>query len=313
MSKQTANRGKSAIVRFTGRTSADARQVFVCIAVMIVGMGMSSRSLAQTTISLGEAGGFELLDLSSGNSPLVTTSGDSISGNVGLGSGTQFNAATPQTYIGGNVYLASGVTGVPNPAVTIGGSVYRNADLSQAASAASTAYNTAASYSTNNATLQHSGSNYSITGSAAVNAYNFASNPNLSGATITISGSSSQQFVFNFSSGLSMANSTIILAGGVSASNVFFNITGGNVSITGTNFTGVLLDGSKGSIALLNDRISGNVISDGSITMTNTVMAPEPPTIMMSALAGLFVMGSAGVGWLRKRQASVRSAGCALA
>jgi hypothetical protein len=273
---------------------------------LIVGIGVPSVSFAQT-INLGAAGNFELLAVSSGNSPIVTSSADSISGNVGLGPGTQFNAAAPQTYIGGSVYLASGVTGVPNPAVTIGGSVNRNADLSQAISAATLAYNTAKGDTNNTATVQHSGSSYSITGSAAVNAYNFTTNPNISGATITITGSSTQQFVFNFSNGLSMANSTVVLSG-VSASNVFFNITGGSTSITGTSFSGVLLDGSKGSVTLLNDVMHGEVIANGSITMANTVMAPELPTSMMAALAGLFMMGSAGVGWLRKRQARVRSA-----
>jgi hypothetical protein len=311
MSKQTANCRNLATVRSAELVSASPLRVFIRMIAVIVGIGAPSVSFAQT-INLGAAGNFELLAVSSGNSPLVTSSADSISGNVGLGPGTQFNAASPPTYIGGNVYLASGVTGVPNPAVTIAGSVNKNADLSPAISAANTAYNTAKGYTTNTAMVQHSGSSYTITGTATENAYNFTTNPNLSGATITISGSSTQQFVFNFSNGLSLANSTIILQGGVTASNVFFNITGGSASITGTSFQGVLLDGSKGTVTLLNDVIHGEVIANGSITMSNTVMAPELPTITMAGLAGIFVMGSAGVGWLRKRQASVRSAGSPL-
>ncbi len=328
MSKLTANRGNLAIVRFTGIISMGPRRVFVCVAALILGMGMSSRSFAQT-ISLGAAGDFALLDssVSNSSSSMLTTYGDQIWGNVGVGQYTQITANSPVSQVFGNVYLGSGVSGPSGGNVTVSGSVYTSANLSAAIQAAfgPNGASAAASKLATNVTLGHAGTSYAFNENASGHAanttsselvYNFTSNVSIGSsmnpATVYLYGTAGQQFVFNFSSGLTMANTTFVL-NGVSASNIIFNITGGtNSSITGTNLPGTILNSSGKIITLANDSISGSVISDGSVSMSSTVMAPEPPTILMPALAGLFVMGSAGVGWLRKRQASVRSAGSPL-
>ncbi len=295
-----------------------ARGLVANIALAIasaIGLATSSPCFSQT-ISLGQAAQYQAFEASvPGVTPGSFSAGNSSAdGNVAVGAGTSFSASSMT--IGGALYADSN-TLVSTVGTTIAGGVFPGTNLTQAATDATNAANTAAGLAANNSFT----SDYSITGNTGqnaspVNVVNFGQAVILFGNTITINGTASEQFVFNFSQSLSIQDTTVVL-NGVSASNVFFNITGGIASISGSTFSGTLLDeaGSDSSVSLTNDVFQGSVISDAAITLQGTSMvselpitlqdtsiAPELPTIMMAGLAFAFVLGNAGRKLLRRRR-----------
>lgn len=234
----------------------------------------------QTTLSLGQAGDFTVFEAPGSGSISVSTS--TIIGNVGL---DMSNYSSTQNTINGSVYIGSGVSGSTS-GTTVTGSVVTGANLTGAVSAANSAASTAAGLSstvgTTTGTTTESvsgGSNYTFTGGPTMNVVDVSSKLTLSGGTITISGTASEQFVFNISSAVSLSNTSIILKG-VSAGNVFFNILkGGSLSVSGGVFNGNILSlnggtsGTAGSVSLSGVAMEGSVISDGSLTITNSLVS----------------------------------------
>jgi hypothetical protein len=290
----------------------------VGIIALAVGLAASSPCFSQT-ISLGQAAPYSIFEASvAGVTPgSVNLSGTSVIGDVAFGAGTSFS--TLNTTLGGSVYEDSNVT-FSASGTTVAGGVYPGTNLAQAATDAGNASTAAAGTPTAPVAANNSFSNnYTIAGNTGANAslvnvVNFTQPLSLYGTTITINGTPSQQFVFNFSQSLSLLDTTIVL-NDVSASNVFFNITGGSVSISGSTFNGNIVDMAGTSINLYGDNITGSVISDGSVSMTNSSIgpdspagvsessvAPELPTIMMAGLACVFVLGNAGRNLLRRRR-----------
>jgi len=282
---------------------------------LAISLAASSPCFSQT-ISLGQAAQYQAFEASvpgvkPGSLNLGNSSAD---GSVAVGAGTSFSASSMT--IGGALYADSNTT-ISTLNTTIAGGVFPGTNLTQAATDATNAANTAAGLTANNSFT----SDYSITGNTGqnaspVNVVNFGQAVSLYGNTITINGTSSEQFVFNFSQSLLLLDTTVVL-NGVSASNVFFNITGGIASISGSTFSGTILDeaGSNSSVSLTNDVFQGSVISDAAITLQGTSVvselpitiqdgsvAPELPTIMMAGLAFVFVLGNAGRKLLRRRR-----------
>lgn len=287
----------------------------VAIIALAVGLAASSPCFSQTT-NLGQAGQYSVFEVSqAGVTPgSFNVTNSSIDGSVALGAGTSFSALS--TTIGGAVYEDSNVSVSSSGTTVAGGDPVT--DLTAAAIAAANAWTTAAALAANN-----SFSNNSITGNTGpnaspVNVVNFGQGLILSGATLTINGTSSEQFVFNVSQDLILSDTSIVL-NGVSASNVLFNITGGTgiVSIYGGTFSGDILDlAGSSSVSLTGGVMDGSIISDGTITVSNSsivlpsepdvTLAPELPTSMTAGLACLLiVLWHAGRNLLRRRRLSL--------
>lgn len=287
----------------------------VAILALALTFAVSSPCLAQTTLNLGAAGGYSIFEVNPGgnnsNSQTINVTASSVNGSVALGAYTGYTANSVS--IAGSVYEGSNVSG-SSLGLTVGGLTHTNVTaLGTAGTPAASQAATTAAGETSNATIVEKGSNVSISGNASVVGYTFSSNPNLSGSTITISGNSSQQFILNFQNGLTLANTTIVLTGGVNSNNIFFNVTGGNVSITESTVQGTFLDmvsrgGTEPTMTFSNDSLQGSIVTDTNLTISDTsIVAPELPTIMMAGIACLFLLGKAGLDCGRRLAARTAS------
>jgi len=281
----------------------------IAIVALAVALAAPSPCLGQTQLTLGQAATFDLFV--TGPAGSVYTANSVIDGNVGLGANSSYGGSS--TPIGGLVYqdnttnVSYSSTGpVAGGAPVIGSLAQASADALSAASHASTWGTTTNA----NVLSTFSGSgNLQVNGSTAnngLNVVNFANTASIGAngvnTTITINGTSTEQFVFNFAKGVTLTETTIVL-NGVSAQNVFFNIEGGSFSAIGAStINGNILNLSGGPMSIDNDVVNGAVISAGFVDMANSVIAPELPTIMMAGLAGLLVLGSAGLNQLRQRK-----------
>jgi hypothetical protein len=195
------------------------------------------------------------------------------------------------------------------------GNISSNSNLAGAGQTAMNVANTAAGWNAFNANALTvgSGPNYQLTGSTNhsgdnvinINSFTNSAFLNLSNATITLNGTSAEQFVFNFT-GRTTWNNVHVILNGVSVGNVFYNFISGNVGInSGSNLSGTVLNLVNGtSMSIDNSTIQGAVVSDGFVDMANSVIAPELPTIMMPAIACLFLLGKIGFDCRRRLTAS---------
>ena len=319
MNPESAKSKHASVICWSTRIRSRASVRLLVPIVLLLGFALPVRSFAQTTaLNLGAAGQFNIFEVSNPNasSQSISISGSSMDGSVALGANTQYS--TSSTSIGGSVYEDKNVKGT-STTTTVAGGVYTGVSLGSAGATAISQASTAAGENggQSNNSFTQTGSNYAINSTyhgvaLAVSVVDFKSDPNLQNSTITITGNANQQFVFNFSNGLSLTNTTIILSGGVTSNNIFFNITGGNVSISGSTLQGTFLDmvakGSTPSMTLAHDTIHGSIVTDASLTMTSSVIAPELPTITMAAIACLVLLGKAGVDYRRRLVARMASA-----
>jgi hypothetical protein len=297
---------------------------------LVLALAAPSICSAQT-LSLGSAGDFGLFgaynanaDSGMGSSATLIGGPASISSGVGLDVGSSFSGTTSITgalYVNSDPSSSAGPasytgSGTPGGGVFTGGST--NTFLSQASQQAINAATTAASWtgslsanqltvSNNSVTLSsaNSGQNVVTVNSSSSSSANYGL-ANLTNTTLTISGSAGEQVVFNFvgSKLVTWTNVNVVLSGGITASNVFFNFTGGNVGIVGGTINGNILDVVNGTSSMSLDNgvlINGSVVSDGFVDMGNAVITPEMPTIVMASLAGLLIAVPAGISRLRRR------------
>jgi len=317
MSSDHAGQKHSSVIFHQGIIRFVSCRGLVGIVALVLTLAAPSQGYAQ--ISLGAAGGFELFAAS--NSPSLTghiyTSQSMIYSNLALAANATY--AGSSTSIGGSVYLdnsAQLTNGQYAATGPVGGAIIVGS-LAQASADALSAANYAASWGTStpaNVLSTFAGvGNFQVNGLTSnngLNVINFASFASIGGgggtSTININATSSnEQFVFNFANGGTLTQTNVVL-NGVSASNVFFNVTGGSFSAIGeSSINGTVLNMSGGGMSLDNDYITGSVISNGFVDMSGTVLAPELPTIMMAGLAGLLVFGHAGLNRLRSRSRRV--------
>jgi Ice-binding-like len=258
---------------------------FVALAMAFAGPSTCSAQ----TINLGQ-GSYGVFEESNGTAKggTFTLSGaSSILGNVELGSGTSFSDTGASIYTGSKMSPVSGVSTTLH---------------------ATTTTNYASGISVT------SGSSKTITGVAGVNVYNITGSLNVTGAgALTISGPATGIYVFNVSNGVSLSGaSSIIFKGGASAMDVVFNVTGGNVSVTGaSNASGTFVD-QNGTITVSGaSSVTGALVSEGNITVSGAshvtadpfvavAVAPELSTIVTASFAFILVLGSAGIRRLRR-------------
>ncbi len=280
--------------------------VLIALAVAFASPSICS---AQTTLNLGQAGGYQLFV----ENDFVNISNSMISANVGIGANFSFGGSA--TTIQGAVYLDNDPTNYSSPGTVMGGTVTTN--LSQAITDATKAASTAAGLNSTNANVLtltgpsptngvYNG-NYEVVGASTnggENVINFSTLFNMSGGTITIQGTANEQFVFNFSQGFEISNTKVILEG-VSASNVFFNIGGGGgVGLNNSAFSGTILDMSNTAMSIDNDSINGSIVTNGFADISSTSITPELPTFVMGCLACLLLTGKAGFDQLKRRRAT---------
>jgi hypothetical protein len=285
---------------------------FAVLAVVSLVASAPSSTFAQT-LNLGQAGNDGLFAVYNSN----TGGGDfNFSNSVDVGGAT----LGASSYIGGSGTIVGNLIADPtaaNGGVTVLGTSNYNlgtyiAGLGQTAINTAT---TAQSWSTSGANVLSptvSGNNYTFSGSSSNSGNNVITingttnagllNLNTAGSsyTITLTGTSTEQFVFNITGRLTWTNVTVIL-NGVSASNVFYNFISGNDGINSSNLSGTVMNVINGtSMSIDNSVINGAVVSDGFVDLSNSVIAPELPTIMMAGITCLFLLGKVGLDCRRR-------------
>jgi hypothetical protein len=283
---------------------------FVAVAALALAFSAPAHCYAQSSLSLGAAGGYGLLDVS-GN---VTGALSTVDGNVGVGGAG--NASVTQLTTLGTVILDT------NYSASYTGSY--GSEVSQSLTAAANAVSLLSSQingivgsgtiPSNTLTLQQigSGNNYTLAGapsSTEVNVINLGNQFNgTANYTLTITGTSNEQFLFNIASSSDVSNLTVIL-NGVVGSNVFWNVGAFSSITTSELFGNVLtLTGTNTAVSLDSDVIVGSVVSNDSLLdMSGTVVSPELPTISMAGVAGLLVVVKSVHSRRRRRLAKVAS------
>jgi hypothetical protein len=266
-----------------------------------------SRGFAQT-IDIGAANGFDVL---AAYNPTTTDAGyfyslptSTVYSNVGLG---QYGGLDGSFNLRGNLFQDSNSTNTATGSIPTAISADLSAASQAAVSAAATASAWSTSGNTNFLSISQNGSNYRVDGTAGSpkdqNVINVGTGTTIGGATgqytLTVNGTASQQFVFNLGTRVSITDVNMVLTGGVTRNNIFFVNTGSSFSIGNSTISGTILNMNGKSIFLTGDVVHGAVLSDGSVSLASTVIAPEMPTIMMAGLAGLFVFGHAGFNFRR--------------
>jgi len=261
------------------------------LALVIAGPSLCS---AQTTLTLGSAAESNNLGVFAGagsfnNSGSLAIYSGSSYGNFGLGSGASFTNT-------GSAAFNHEYTGVSASA------------LSSASSVA------------NSLTQNGTFSNNTISGSGSLVVYDLSS-INLSGSQkLTIQGNSSQTFIINVtgSGGIKLSGSaSIALSGGVTRNHVLFNIVGGAVSFSGAGtVNGTFLDVSHGITNSGSTVVNGSLVGQDGVTNTGSLTinagifnadpiiatAPELPTIAISGIAFLLLIGKTGFDRMRRRR-----------
>jgi hypothetical protein len=226
--------------------------------------------------------------------------------NLGINSGGRLSATNP-TIIQGTYYKFSTNTGDSISGTTIVGGTNTTSDgkITQAVSDAQTASANLANPALNppNQTFGTISATTTITatnpgGRTVVNVGAISLG---NGLTLTLSGPATSSFVINVSSGITLGAAAILLTGGLTPDNVIFNVTGGNVSVTGTSpvagtgvLNGIVMD-LNGTVTISgsNDRVNGEIIAGQSILLTNgsDVEAVPTPVVPEPSTAAYFTLG----------------------
>jgi len=256
--------------------------------------------------SLG--GGTSFAVLFEGPGSLTVESGSTITGNIGIGSGSFIAQGPGTSTINGSIEFAaanSGQFSSSNTNYTPALSAGVNPLYSQ--SAVTSALNTINSLST---TLGgESGTSTGIGNGGSVTVTNGKQDSNgnyvfavssislTSGHTFTINGTSSEYVVFNIAGNVGNPglDGSIVLSGGITSDHVLFNYTGGNtmtIDTNGATTAGTFLD-TTGAFEVTNSVIDGRVFGgdctiSGS-TIDSPVSTPEPASL---ALLGTALLGA---------------------
>ena len=272
------------------------------LTTLCLSAGLAGTAHAQSdgsAFGLGKASQFAVLNLSGQfqfNNPQ-----SSITGAAGAVTGTNLNFADGS--ISGPLYLGTGVSTNIGNVHANGGIVTPPASdvtLNQAAADAKSASATLAGKAADQtfATLNNT---VIITGHSGLNVID-TGGINFSNGTLTFEGPSDAQFVVNDSGSFAFSNSQFLAGTGVSPYNILFNVTGGNIAVTGGGpgiLDGILLD-PNGDISYHDDTLSGALIGNNiAITSAGKVIGPQGggmspvPEPSQTATLGLGVLGLA--------------------
>lgn len=230
------------------------------------GVALAASAAMADPVTLGDAAQYGLLIVPGGD---VTMNGPSvINGDIGLGQGAQYTFTSPST-ISGTVFTDSGVSGTSNlnPMPSFVGT-----DLSAAIGAAQTASTQAASLAPtqtfgtigNNATIAATQPGQNVIQTAGVNITSGAltfTNPN---------NYANVSFIVNSSGGFKLSNGQVLTAAGVTPSQLLFNLTGGNLTITGGGpgtIDGNFID-LAGAVSIHDDTQLGDLVAK-DVTITS--------------------------------------------
>lgn len=247
----------------------------------IPGSLVLTSNVVATGFSFGDAAQFALLDEGSATNTL-TTSGDTITGNMGIGAPSGTTTTTlkvSSSTVKGSIDFAKAIKDSISGS-TVTGTINANdsqvtTDLSYLNSLSSTlgAESGTALSITKTTTLNATSGTLDSSGNYVFKVSNFL----LSNGTLTINGTSTEKVVINFTSSLPSAivpaflNDTLNLTGGITASDVLFNVTSGaTLTINNSTVNASFLD-PNGVVNDTSSTVDGHIYfgGTGNSTITN--------------------------------------------
>jgi hypothetical protein len=275
----------------------------VWIATLLLVLSCSSSALADT-FGLGTAGpgNWGILETGANQVSMANNSGISVNSgaqasqaNLGINSGGKLNQSGNVVVQGTYYTFSTSSDSTTSGFTAVGGVNTTSTGLISTAAAAATSASVALAALVPNQTITTISSNTTI--SATVTGRNVIAltGQNLANITLTLNAPYADSFVINVTGGITFGNVNLI--GGILATNVIFNVTGGNISLTNAvTVNGILMD-INGTVSTGNtNTINGEIISGNSIALTGgsdvevVETAPEPSTTAYFTLGPLSVV-----------------------
>ena len=275
---------------------------------VLVGLGLVCPSPCfADPIDLGQAGsltifGFNGSTVSFTNPQTLVSGPAGTTPNVGIGPNSSLNASDGT--ITGTLFVDPTATHIAQGNLNVLGGVVTK-DLSGAVSDLTTLSATSAALTPTQTFGSITGPT-SITGNGGKNVINVSSITLNGSDSLTLSGTSHDTFIVNVSGTLALTGTSSIKLNGVAPNNVLFNITGSGqqVAFTGKSMGNGLFLAPDRPVAVTGAFITGGIFAGGNISIVSgakiTSGVPEPSTLALAALGGVFCMGAVGRRWLKK-------------